>query len=154
MNRRAAIIIFAWRLRPRTATPCTRSPVGTLRNRTCARLAAAGRQTHRLDLRRAEFSAAAVAFSLDKMLNNTSIVALFTFAGKHMLFPGDAQYGDWAYWYKKTGAEVLSDICFYKVAHHGSMNATPRRAGGNAFGQVAAMASTRASPFLPFLSRT
>jgi beta-lactamase superfamily II metal-dependent hydrolase len=96
----------------------------------------------------AEFSAAAVAFSLDKMLNNTSIVALFTFAGKHMLFPGDAQYGDWAYWYKKTGAEVLSDICFYKVAHHGSMNATPKGALEEMpLGKFAAMASTQSKPF-------
>lgn len=95
-----------------------------------------------------EFPAAAVAFSLDKLLNNTSIVALFNYAAKHMLFPGDAQYGDWAYWYKKTGAEVLSDICFYKVAHHGSMNATPKGALEEMpQGKFAAMASTQSKPF-------
>jgi len=96
----------------------------------------------------AEFDAAAVAFSLDKLLNNTSIVALFNFAGKTMLFPGDAQYGDWAYWYKKTGADLLSNICFYKVAHHGSMNATPKGALEEMpQGKFAAMASTQSMPW-------
>ena len=74
------------------------------------------------------FAARDVAFSLDKLLNNTSIVALFSWRGKHLLFPGDAQYGDWSSWYKKSGSEVLSDICFYKVAHHGSWYATPKGA--------------------------
>jgi hypothetical protein len=65
-----------------------------------------------------------------------------------MLFPGDAQYGDWSYWYKKTGAEVLSDICFYKVSHHGSMNATPKGALEEMpQGKFAAMASTQSKPF-------
>jgi len=96
----------------------------------------------------AEFPAAAVAFSLDKLLNNTSIVALFTWDGKQMLFPGDAQYGDWAYWYKQTGAQVLSDICFYKVAHHGSMNATPKGALEEMpQGKFGAMASTQDKPW-------
>jgi beta-lactamase superfamily II metal-dependent hydrolase len=96
----------------------------------------------------AVFPAAEVAFSLDKLLNNTSIVALFSWAGKQMLFPGDAQYGDWAYWYKKTGAQVLSDICFYKVAHHGSMNATPKGALEEMpKGKFGAMASTQSTPW-------
>ncbi len=96
----------------------------------------------------AKFPAAAVAFSLDKLLNNTSIVALFNWDGKQMLFPGDAQYGDWAYWYKQTGAQVLSDICFYKVAHHGSMNATPKGALEEMpQGKFGAMASTQDKPW-------
>ena len=65
-----------------------------------------------------------------------------------MLFPGDAQYGDWAYWYKKTGADLLSNICFYKVAHHGSMNATPKGALEEMpQGKFAAMASTQSTPW-------
>jgi beta-lactamase superfamily II metal-dependent hydrolase len=97
---------------------------------------------------RTAMPAAAMAFSLDKLLNNTSIVALFSWDGKQMLFPGDAQYGDWAYWYKKTGADVLSDICFYKVAHHGSMNATPKGALEDMpQGKFAAMASTQSKPW-------
>ncbi len=88
-----------------------------------------------LDLKRieklkeqAEFQADAAAFSLDKVLNNTSVVALFNWHGKQLLFPGDAEYGDWSSWYKKRGSEVLSNICFYKVSHHGSFNATPKGA--------------------------
>jgi len=96
----------------------------------------------------AQFPAAAAAFNLDKLLNNTSIVALFNWNGKQMLFPGDAQYGDWAYWYKKDGAEVLSNVCFYKVAHHGSLNATPKGALEEMpEGQFAAMASTQSKPW-------
>jgi beta-lactamase superfamily II metal-dependent hydrolase len=93
-------------------------------------------------------SAAAVAFSLDKVLNNTSIVALFTWAGRHLLFPGDAQYGDWSYWYLKSGADLLSEICFYKVAHHGSQNATPKGALAEMpQGKFAAMMSTQNKPW-------
>lgn len=95
-----------------------------------------------------QFPARAVAFSLDKFLNNTSIVALFSWNGKHLFFPGDAQYGDWISWYKKSGSDVLSNISFYKVAHHGSWNATPKGAvelmpqGG-----FAAMMSTQNKPW-------
>lgn len=97
---------------------------------------------------RAALPAAAMAFSLDKLLNNTSIVAVFSWNGRQMLFPGDAQYGDWAYWYKQTGADVLSNICFYKVAHHGSMNATPKGALEEMpQGKFAAMVSTQSKPW-------
>lgn len=96
----------------------------------------------------AGFAATAAAFSLDKFLNNTSIVALFTWNGKTMLFPGDAQYGDWSSWYKKSGASLLGDICFYKVAHHGSWNATPKGALEEMpHNHFAAMVSTQDSPW-------
>jgi len=96
----------------------------------------------------AKFPARAVAFSLDKLLNNTSIVALFTWAGKHLFFPGDAQYGDWISWYKGSGSSILSDISFYKVAHHGSWNATPRGAVEEMpEGDFAAMMSTQSVPW-------
>ena len=96
-----------------------------------------------------EFAATAAAFSLDKVLNNTSIVAVFTFRGKHLLFPGDAQYGDWISWYtKQRGTALLSDICFYKVAHHGSWNATPKGALEQMpEGGFAAMMSTQSVPW-------
>jgi len=95
-----------------------------------------------------QFPARAVAFSLDKFLNNTSIVALFSWKGKHLFFPGDAQYGDWISWYRKSGSEVLSDISFYKVAHHGSWNATPRGAVElMPQGRFAAMMSTQNVPW-------
>jgi beta-lactamase superfamily II metal-dependent hydrolase len=96
----------------------------------------------------AGFAATAAAFSLDKFLNNTSIVALFSWNGKTMLFPGDAQYGDWSSWYKKTGTDLLGNICFYKVAHHGSWNATPKGALEEMpHNHFAAMVSTQDKPW-------
>jgi beta-lactamase superfamily II metal-dependent hydrolase len=80
---------------------------------------------------------AAAADKLDGTLNNQSLVILFTCQGKKLLFVGDAQWGNWAYWlYGKavTGSdpgisdrakEILGSIDFYKVGHHGSTNATP-----------------------------
>lgn len=80
---------------------------------------------------------AAAADKLDGTLNNQSLVVLFTCKGKKLLFVGDAQWGNWAYWlYGKavTGSdpgisarakEILGSIDFYKVGHHGSTNATP-----------------------------
>src|SRR5271157_1162409 len=76
---------------------------------------------------------------LDKFLNNQSLVVLFTFEGKKLLFAGDAQAGNWEYWLYdgdqptktpsdklgNTGKEVLGKLDFYKVGHHGSTNATP-----------------------------
>lgn len=97
---------------------------------------------------------AAVADSLDGTLNNQSLVVLFTVAGKKLLFVGDAQWGNWAYWlYGKAvaGADpgisanaktILGSIDFYKVGHHGSTNATPIPAVGALSGACAAMCST------------
>ena len=51
---------------------------------------------------------AAAADKLDGTLNNQSLVVLFTCQGKKLLFVGDAQWGNWAYWlYGKavTGAD-------------------------------------------------
>ena len=39
---------------------------------------------------------AVAAQKADNALNNQSLVVLFTFAGKTMLFSGDAQWGNWA----------------------------------------------------------
>jgi hypothetical protein len=76
---------------------------------------------------------------LDSHLNNQSLVVLFTFEGKRLLFVGDAQAGNWEYWLYKgespspapsgdiapESSDLLSSIDFYKVGHHGSTNATP-----------------------------
>ena len=60
-----------------------------------------------------------------------------TCQGKKLLFVGDAQWGNWAYWlYGKPvkgkdpgisdeARRILASIDFYKVGHHGSTNATP-----------------------------
>ncbi|MET0676652.1 MAG: MBL fold metallo-hydrolase [Bradyrhizobium sp.] len=84
---------------------------------------------------------AAQAVAADKTLNNQSLVILFSYGGKNLLFAGDAQWGNWEYFlyggaYGTPGhtkltqkaEEILSKIDFYKVGHHGSANATPRDA--------------------------
>jgi len=83
---------------------------------------------------------AARAEAADKTLNNQSLVVLFTFRGKNLLFAGDAQWGNWenflyggAYGPGRTtltdkAKTVLGQLDFYKVGHHGSTNATPKDA--------------------------
>ncbi len=84
---------------------------------------------------------AAAAAKIDTFLNNQSLVVLFTFGGKKLLFVGDAQAGNWEHWLYKLDAptndptkagdltemsqQILQTIDFYKVGHHGSTNATP-----------------------------
>jgi hypothetical protein len=64
---------------------------------------------------------------LDNAMNNTSVILLFE-VGKHkLLFPGDAQIENWLYALsQKRYQKLLRDVTFYKVGHHGSMNATPK----------------------------
>jgi beta-lactamase superfamily II metal-dependent hydrolase len=97
----------------------------------------------------AEGSTESLAFALDRAINNTSVVALLQFGGENLLFAGDAQYGNWQYWIEAAGgADILSKISFYKVAHHGSHNATPKGALEKmATGRFAAMISTQNSPW-------
>nr|WP_246739341.1 MBL fold metallo-hydrolase [Bradyrhizobium aeschynomenes] len=84
---------------------------------------------------------AAQAKAADKTLNNQSLVILFSFAGKNLLFAGDAQWGNWENFlyggaYGTPGhtqltaraRDILGKIDFYKVGHHGSANATPKDA--------------------------
>jgi hypothetical protein len=87
---------------------------------------------------RSRMLSTALAFAdLDgKVCNNTSVVLLLEWKGKRLLFGGDAEW-DGAY---KMGTKAnsswnvmwnlrkdkLSDaLDFYKVGHHGSVNATP-----------------------------
>jgi beta-lactamase superfamily II metal-dependent hydrolase len=83
-------------------------------------------------------SLAIAAQKADNALNNQSLVVLFTFRGKTMLFAGDAQWGNWANFLfggpigtkghadlTPRAREVLGNLDFYKVGHHGSRNATP-----------------------------
>ena len=85
-----------------------------------------------------------LALALDAATNNTSLViAIQVIAtGEVLLFPGDAQAGNWLSWQdlawppldpsdkndKKvkriTGPDLLARTVFYKVGHHGSHNAT------------------------------
>ena len=65
--------------------------------------------------------------SLDKVMNNTSIILLFEINGTSLLFPGDAQIENWSYALSKPAVRrLLSKVSVYKVGHHGSRNATPK----------------------------
>ena len=97
---------------------------------------------------------AGLAFALDQAINNTSLVTLFTYRGKNLLFPGDAQYGNWQNWIETPNGEaILESINFFKVAHHGSYNATPKSALEKMTDKgFAAMISTQNKPWpsIPF----
>ncbi len=90
----------------------------------------------------------ALAMALDRVINNTSVVALFTYRGRRLLFAGDSQYGGWRSWLERpeTG-DALAGLTFYKVAHHGSENATPRSALEAMGDGVLAMLSTQSVPW-------
>ncbi len=70
--------------------------------------------------------------SLDQQMNNTSVILLFEVFGKKLLFPGDAQIENWSYALQEAPdaervRDLLADVDVYKVGHHGSRNATPRK---------------------------
>lgn len=85
-------------------------------------------------------AAETLALNLDSHTNNTCLVLAFEFTdtGEVMLFPADAQVGNWLSWqdlrwkvgdHHVTGPDLLSRTVFYKVGHHGSHNATLRDKG-------------------------
>ena len=69
---------------------------------------------------------------MDDVLNNTSLILLITIGTARLLFPGDAQLENWRYALSVAPnseqiRNTLSQTTVYKVGHHGSLNATPRR---------------------------
>ena len=87
-----------------------------------------------------------LALQLDSATNNTSLVlAIERVAdGKVLLFPADAQEGNWVSWHDPavrwnvsggagagtvTAADLLARTVFYKVGHHASHNATAKGSG-------------------------
>lgn len=102
-----------------------------------------------------------LAFALDQARNNESLVILFIFCNKYLLFAGDAQYGNWRWWLEneRSTGDILSRINFFKIAHHGSHNATPKAALEKmSDGKFAAMVSTQSKPWksiprVPLMSR-
>jgi len=85
-----------------------------------------------------------LALDLDSHTNNTCLVLAIELvkSGRVLLFPGDAQVGNWLSWQERTwqvdeggttrtvtGPDLLRRTVFYKVGHHGSHNATLRAAG-------------------------
>jgi glyoxylase-like metal-dependent hydrolase (beta-lactamase superfamily II) len=88
--------------------------------------------------------AAPLALQLDSDTNNTSLALAFELGagGRVLLFPGDAQVGNWLSWGELaweleergakralTSADLLARTSLYKVGHHASHNATLREHG-------------------------
>ncbi len=83
--------------------------------------------------------AADLALQLDRGINNTSLVLAFELPGDRIVvFPGDAQVGNWLSWpsvsfgtgeTRVTGADLMARTVYLKIAHHGSHNGTLRANG-------------------------
>jgi hypothetical protein len=99
----------------------------------------------------------AIVRILDSVLNNTSLILLFEIGNTRLLFPGDAQIENWSYALftapnHKDIRKRLAGASFYKVGHHGSLNATPKtlwkafehRSEHATAGRLATMVSTLA----------
>ena len=80
-------------------------------------------------------SAEKMALKLNTGINNTSLVLALELPNtkKVLFFPGDAQRGSWVSWSRcrwsadrgvVTARDLLANTVLYKVAHHGSHNAT------------------------------
>lgn len=85
---------------------------------------------------------------LDAQMNNTSLILLFEVGGKKLLFPGDAQIENWSWALQdapdaKQTRKLLSTVDFYKVGHHGSRNATPKKLLWENFGNRGAAKGRR-----------
>jgi hypothetical protein len=89
-------------------------------------------------------AAGPLALQLDSSTNNTSLALAIEVGdpGKVLLFPGDAQVGNWLSWERcswsveadgkkrhVTAADLLARTTLYKVGHHASHNATLRAQG-------------------------
>jgi hypothetical protein len=79
-----------------------------------------------------------IVAGFDEVLNNTSVVLLITVGDRSLLLAGDAQVENWSYpldrALRENGSaadaelrQALASVELYKVGHHGSRNATPRR---------------------------
>lgn len=87
--------------------------------------------------------AGSLAMQMDSDTNNTSLALAIQLAGgKVLLFPGDAQVGNWLSWHElewkvKNGStteiinatSLLNATVLYKVGHHASHNATLKELG-------------------------
>lgn len=83
-----------------------------------------------------------LALQLDTGVNNTSLALAFELpSGRTLIFPGDAQIGNWLSWsalsfrdragkpLDMTTEQLLNRAVLYKVGHHGSHNATLKPGG-------------------------
>ncbi len=78
----------------------------------------------------------AIVDGFDEVLNNTSVVLLVTVGRRTLLLAGDAQVENWSWALDRALAptkpdtelrRALAGVELYKVGHHGSRNATPKR---------------------------
>jgi beta-lactamase superfamily II metal-dependent hydrolase len=83
-----------------------------------------------------------------KVCNNTSVVLLIEWKGKRLLFVGDSEWDNaykegkkgncsWNVMWNLRKKQLKGPLAFYKIGHHGSVNATP-------WGQTAA--ATKGEP--------
>jgi hypothetical protein len=108
-------------------------------------------------------AAGRLALQLDSDTNNTSLALAFELvdSDRVLLFPGDAQVGNWLSWEPLTwtitdGAhartvtvpDLLARTVLYKVGHHGSHNATLREKG------LELMTSSELAAMIPVDRRT
>jgi hypothetical protein len=85
-----------------------------------------------------------LALQLDSYTNNTSLAIAIELVddGSVLLFPADAQVGNWLSWHNQTwkvkegsatrdvtAKDLLAKTVFYKVGHHSSHNATVKAEG-------------------------
>ncbi len=91
------------------------------------------------------FSTGSLAMRYEKSINNTSLALAIQFekSERVLLFPGDAELGNWLSWHdglewpvkingqtvKKNAEYFLNKAVFYKVGHHMSQNGTAREKG-------------------------
>jgi hypothetical protein len=79
-----------------------------------------------------------IVTGFEEVLNNTSVILLVTVADRSLLLAGDAQVENWSWTLDhalgQNGKdpvpdlrEALTNVDLYKVGHHGSRNASPRR---------------------------
>jgi hypothetical protein len=79
-----------------------------------------------------------IVAGFDEVLNNTSVILLVTVADRSLLLAGDAQVENWSWTLDNALGEngkdavpelrrALADVDVYKVGHHGSRNASPKR---------------------------
>lgn len=91
------------------------------------------------------YSAGSLAMRYERSINNTSLALAIQFEGSErvLLFPGDAEFGNWESWHdnlewpvkingqtvKKNAEYFLNNTVFYKVGHHLSQNGTAKGKG-------------------------
>jgi beta-lactamase superfamily II metal-dependent hydrolase len=78
----------------------------------------------------------AAAAILENSVNNTSIYFVLDVKGTRLVFVGDSQHGAWEHVLNDPDSlKLVTDPAFYKIGHHGSHNATPKKFAKEVFGR-------------------